>query len=136
MCRTSLTLQRIFFAALAVVVLLGGALAYHVHQVTSAPKGHLANIQMARLDLQGTIDQEQAAELKRAILAVAGVQHCFVNSDAGTVTYGYDRKVLTQGAVVDQVRKTTSLPVEQFVVSAKDVAGGCPINAPSASIFW
>ena len=40
------SVKRILVAATAIVVLLGGVLAFHLHQVTSKPTGHLANVQM------------------------------------------------------------------------------------------
>lgn len=129
-------LKRIFFAALAIVALLGGVLAFHLYQVTSKPTGHLANVQMGRLDVEAPIDAERAAAIKSAVLQMDGVQHCFVNADAGTITYGYDRTKQTQSNILDHVRSATALPVQQFVVSAEDLASGCPIKAPSIASFW
>jgi len=129
-------LKRIFFFALAIVLLLGGVLAFHLHQVTSKPTGHLANIQMGRMDVEAPIDAERAAAIKSAVLQLDGVQHCFVNVEAGTVTYGYDRSKQTQDNVLDHVRSATALPVQQFVVSEADMASGCPIKTPTVASFW
>ncbi|MEX1131809.1 MAG: hypothetical protein WEC15_01165 [Flavobacteriales bacterium] len=129
-------LKRVFFAALAIVVLLGGVLAFHLYQVTSKPSGHLANVQMGRLDVELPMDAEGATAIKSAVLQLDGVQHCFVNAEAGTITYGYDRSKQTQDNVLAHVRATTALPVTQFVVSAEEMANGCPMKAPAEASFW
>jgi hypothetical protein len=91
---------------------------------------------MARLDVAAPISDEHVAQLKSAVLQLPGVRHCFVNADAGTITYGYDRNEQTQDAVLAHVRSATELPVSQFVVSAEDMASGCPIKAPAEASFW
>jgi hypothetical protein len=129
-------LKRIFFSALAIVIILGGVLAFHIHQVTSRPVGHLANVQVGRFDVEAPIDAERAAAIKSAVLQLEGVQHCFVNTVAGTVTYGYDRSKQSQDKVLDHVRSVTTLPVQQFVVSEADMASGCPVKTPTVASFW
>jgi len=136
MRNTTYLLKKIFFTALSIVALLGGVLAYHIYQVTRKPAGHLANVQLARMDLGMPIDHEGALELKRAVLQMEGVKHCYVNAEAGIVTYGYDRSEQTQDHVVEQVRSKTSIPVERFVVSADDLSSGCPIKPRSMMTFW
>ena len=129
-------IKRILFATLAIAVLLGGVLAFHLYQVTSKPTGHLADVQMGRFDLAGPVDAAKAATIKSAVLQLPGVQHCFVNADAGIVTYAYDRGKQTQVNVIDHVQIATSTPVTQFVVSAADLANSCPVRMPSTSSLW
>ena len=136
MRNTTHLLKKLFFTALAIVALLGGVLAYHIYQVTRKPAGHLANVQLARMDLGMPIDEEGALELKRTVLQMEGVKHCYVNADAGIITYGYDRAAQTQEHVVEHVRSTTSIPVERFVASADDLSNGCPIKPRSMMTFW
>lgn len=120
-------LQRTLLIASGSLVLLLGALVWHIHLVT-APKAvkHLANVQLARVDFQAELTSEEAATIRNTVDALPGVQHALVNLDRTNLVYAYDRSEQDQNTVLAVVDELTETPCQRLVVTAQAAASGCP----------
>ncbi|MBL7952073.1 MAG: hypothetical protein JNM62_10165 [Flavobacteriales bacterium] len=112
------------------LMLLTAVLVWHIHLVTK-PKanGHLANVQLARIDFDAALSAEEAASLRGAVDALPGVQHARVNDDRTNLVYAYDRAQQDQPTVFAVVKDLSSVPCERLVVTAEAAANGCPAMA-------
>jgi hypothetical protein len=90
------------------------------------PVAHLANVQLARIDFTAPIAEQEGRELRSLVAGLPGVQHARFNGEAGNIVYAYDRSKQDQAAVLATVSELTNVPCRPLVVSAAEVASGCP----------
>ncbi|HEY0978441.1 MAG TPA: hypothetical protein VGE21_13290 [Flavobacteriales bacterium] len=120
-------LKKTLLISLSVVAALFVVLVVHIALVTGKPKDHKADLQLARIDLQEPVDSAQASLLKSEVLSLPGVDHCYLNMDAGTLVYSYARAQQNRTAVLEHVIAVSPVPVTAFEVSVADAAGSCPV---------
>lgn len=121
-------LQRALLLAGATIVVLSTVLVIHIALVTKdrEPHSHLAQVQLARIDLEAELPAEEAQRLCAAIAALPGVQRVQADPDHRNIVYAYDRTKQDQKAVFAHVDALTELPCQRVVVTAEAAAGGCP----------
>jgi len=123
-------LKRTLLIATGSLAMLFGVLVLHIHLVTKPkPAIHLANIQLARIDLLGPIAEPEASTIRSTIAALPGVHRVRVNMEDRNVVYSYDRSAQDQNAVFNMVSDLSTAPCERLVVTAEAAATGCPAMA-------
>ena len=121
------TLKRTLTIAAGSLLLLAATLAWHIHAVTKPhANGHLANVQLARIDFATALDHAEAASIRSTVNALPGVQHARMNDARTNLVYSYDRALQDQHRVLDAVEALTNTSCERFVVTAEAAATGCP----------
>lgn len=121
------TLKRTLLIIGGSLALLSAVLVIHIRMVTKdGPKGHLANMQLARIDFQDALNTEEAAHVRNTVNAMPGVMHARVNAERTNLVYAYERGKQDQDAVVAVVDGLTETPSQKLVVSAAEAASGCP----------
>lgn len=121
------TLKRTLLIASGSLLLLAATLVWHIHAVTKPrANGHLANIQLARIDFATELDLAEAASIRSTVNALPGVQHARVNDTRTNLVYSYDRTLQDQHRVLAAVEALTTTPCQRFVVTAEAAAKGCP----------
>lgn len=120
-------LRKISLIIVASAAFLFVVLVVHIALVTGKPKDHKADLQLARIDLQEPVDSAQASLLKSEVLSLPGVDHCYINMDAGTLVYSYARAQQNKTAVLEHLIAVSPVPVTAFELSVAEAAGSCPV---------
>lgn len=104
------------------------------HAISSSEPVPHANIQMSRIDFSPGIDDSQAAEIRKVIMGQEATTHCFVNAEAGTVTYAFDRSRQSSQRVFGAVEQRFPGQAKPFVVTEEMASSGCPVTGKN-SVF-
>lgn len=132
-----ITMKRAVSITFLLLVLLATSLAIHVRMAgRSAQLGHLACVQLGVIELEAPVKAETAMALKRAALSAPGVRHCYVNADAGTIAFGYDKARGTKQSVLQAVRRASPLRAALREPSAAELARSCPVRVPGRLATW
>ncbi|MEQ8706212.1 MAG: hypothetical protein RIC19_19930 [Phaeodactylibacter sp.] len=116
-------------SALAIGMALFFALALNRQQ----PLPH-AQVQMSRIDFAAPLPGPDVQAVRGAVMQVPGVKHCYVNPEAGTLTFSYDLREQERGAVLTAVQQSTAVGAHLFEVPASMAASGCPVTGPNAPL--
>lgn len=122
-------MKKAILFSLSILLLLAGSLFVHIWIMTDRPPQHLADTQLARIDMDRELQPAEASHLRNVVEAMPGVTHCYVNAAAGTLVYAYVRRQQTAEAVYDQVARVSPTGCERFVVSNADLQNSCPVMA-------
>ncbi|MFN3874684.1 MAG: hypothetical protein ACK4L7_02080 [Flavobacteriales bacterium] len=119
------------------IALLFAALAIHLRMVARGPvHGHLAGIQVASIALGEPVGTDAAAAIKSSVLAAPGVLHCYVNAEAGMLSFGYQAERCAKQSVLRAVRQSGAAAAELREATAAELAGGCPVRVPKGIRRW
>lgn len=66
--------------------------------------------------------------VRKVVMSAPGVKHCFINQEAGLLTFGYDLRVQTGAVVVQNVQEETPFNAHLFKVPASMGASACPVT--------
>lgn len=122
-------LKKIFLVAFGTALLLTAALFIHLWMVSGGPRKHLSGTQLARIDFEQPIDSLQADAVRGIVQAMPGVSHAYVNVEAGTLVYSYEKDKQTSNAVFADLSARSPVPCRAFIVDAEDLATSCPAMA-------
>ncbi len=124
-------LKKLILWSLGIVAMLAVVLVAHIVAMANKPPKHLANTQLARIDFEAPLDAEAADQVRSAVQAMPGVGHCFVNAEAGTLVYSYERGQQSPETVFTRVGTISDTGCERFTVAEADLSGSCPAMANS-----
>jgi hypothetical protein len=116
------------FSVLGLAFLFFAVLIIHIAVMVKG-RAPLANatIQMARADFKEPVDSLSAVRIQENIKKLKGVESTYFNAKDYIVVYTYDNRVNTAQGIYDQAIGNAGFSSARYLVSDKDLAGGCPV---------
>ncbi|MBL7974725.1 MAG: hypothetical protein JNJ85_07415 [Candidatus Kapabacteria bacterium] len=115
----------------------------HIYIVTTPRSDSYVNsqVQLARLDIQGTPSHEETEAIVSIVKKSVGVRNAIINEHDKTVVYLYDIGQNTSeniqqlvNSYLQQSLGNGKLHVERYIVPAT-MQGSCPMNARQTGLF-
>ncbi len=128
---------------LGILLLLSGIvfICYTYYKAVPFINDPKANLQLSRIDFSDTLTANQAKAIRASLAEIEGVQHAFVNPDAGTLVYSHYPAVVSAEKVHAQLSAAVPQPMQRHRVDAAALASGCPVTGEKGIMrrmtnFW
>ena len=111
----------------SILLLLTTVLFVHIYMVTR-PKGEThQNWQLSRIDFNNSLNDNEAAIAKKAIMEIEGVQHAYINKDHGTLVYAIETGSKPTSEVYAAFMQKGDFEAKPYVLKNGSNVEGCPV---------
>lgn len=93
-----------------------------------------AQVQLSRIDFEAPLEKPEAKTIQRAVMNTAGVKHCYLNAEAGTLTFSYDLREQQNKVVLAAVQQATATDALLYQVPESAAASGCPVTGAGSPV--
>jgi hypothetical protein len=93
-----------------------------------------AQVQLSRIDFEAPLEKQEAQAVQRAVMNTAGVKHCYLNAEDGTLTFSYDLREQQNKIVLEAVQQATATNARLYQVLESAAASGCPVTGAGSPV--
>ena len=122
-----INLKKILFWFGSIVLMLAIVLVIHIYLVTRPNKGNEVMRQLSRIDFKEKVDSTQAAEIKRFVAHLDGIESTYFNVPEGKLVYTYLVGKQTSLNVFNKLEEFGHYKAERYLVDAAALKKGCPM---------